>query len=262
MPDLPGILDAPVAAVAASPGTASPAAHTTTTQAAQPPAPVIEQFMSSDSVPPELQERHKQMQAAFTQRMQGLAEKSKGMETMQERANLLDALLARPDIQALVAGRNAAVAAAPEPEQPTMTADDMAEMLTHPEKLIQLIDQRAEERAKRLIGPVAQKAEQVMTDRSIETFKASHPDMEPYRTKMADLLEAGEAGNLESAYRLAKYDSIVRETQQQTRTEMAANAAARTESASSSAAHVARPSKKMSWDESAAAALQAVGAGR
>ena len=181
---------------------------------------------------------------------------------MQQRAQLLDTLLARPDIQALVAGRTETPKADVAPAAPTLTPDDITELLIHPEKLISLIDARADERAARLIGPVAQKAEQVMTDRGIEAFKASHPDMDTYKAKMADLLESKEAGNLDSAYRLAKYDVIIRETQQATRAEMAANAAARTESSSSSSAHTARPAKKMSFDESADAALQAVGAGR
>ena len=211
---------------------------------------------------PELQKGYSSLQADYTRKTQALAEKMKGADSMQQRAQLLDTLLARPDIQALVAGRTETPKADVAPAAPTLTPDDITELLIHPEKLISLIDARADERAARLIGPVAQKAEQVMTDRGIEAFKASHPDMDTYKAKMADLLEAKEAGNLESAYRLAKYDVIIRETQQATRAEMAANAAARTESSSSSSAHTARPAKKMSFDESADAALQAVGAGR
>ena len=257
MPDEPG---APLG-VSAPSGAIQPPA-TPPTSASTPPEPgaAPETFFDASTLPQELQGRYKDMQGAFTQKTQALAEANKGIEAIRHQAGLFQALSDNPAFQQWMArGGKAAEPAAPTPE-PSFTPDQMADLLTNPDKFRDYIRNQAIEVAKGMVTPVAQKAEQVMADRTIEAFEVSHPDMKPYKAQMAELLEHG-VPSLDLAYKLVKYDVIERETKQRTLAEAAAKAKQISTPVSTTAGTVPRPAGKlMGMFESADLARQQLAA--
>lgn len=176
--------------------------------------PAEESFFDPTGLSPELQAAYKQMQGAFTKKMQGLSE-------AQKKAQSLDDLVAyepflnwynqhragtdkpSPKQEALRENPNKEPAKAPEEMDPEV----YAQIIQDPKKFNQYVKQLAMETA----GPEIQKAKQVaeytQNLMKVEKFGQEHPDFWELDRKglMEPLIDKYPGLELEDYYKLAKY---------------------------------------------------------
>ncbi len=213
-------------------------------------------FFDPTNLAPELQGRYQEMQTAFTQKTQALAEERRQIAETQARAAKWDALSQDQSFQGWLQTRYA-----PKPETPVaaLTPEQMASLLTDPAQFDRYITQKAESIARAAMTPVRQQTEQFLASQELKNFATRHPDYAIYRDAMIPMVEQGY--KLDDAYKLAKHDVLIRDAVDKALKESRAKAAGGSpEIKSQSPTRLAKHGKKMSWDEAVATAESAVAA--
>ena len=171
-----------------------------------------ETFFDPAQLPPELEATYKKMQAAFTQKTQGLAESKKKVEAY-------DQLLAAPEFRRWFYEQTNPAPEKPEvqkeKEQPPALSDEqLAEIATDPRKLVAFVEAVVQDRLTRTVMPVAEgarlKAEELSLQRDIESFGNQVPDFwELDRQGLIDrALDRYPGLSIEDAYKIAKFPTM------------------------------------------------------
>ena len=191
---------------------AQEAAKAQAEQATQSTQASEETFFDPAQLPPELEATYKKMQAAFTQKTQGLAESKKKVEAY-------DQLLAAPEFRRWFYEQTNPAPEKPEvqkeKEQPPALSDEqMAEIATDPRKLVAFVEAVVQDRLTRTVMPVAEgarlKAEELSLQRDIESFGNQVPDFwELDRQGLIDRpLDRNPGLSKEDAYNIANFPKM------------------------------------------------------
>lgn len=220
------------------------------------PAASTPTFFDPASLAPELQGRYQEMQTAFTQKTQALAEERRQIAELQARAAKWDALSQDQSFTSWLQTRHQPKA---DTQPAALTPEQMATLLTDPAQFDRYITQKAESIARAALTPVRQQTEQFLASQELKSFASSHPDYAIYRDAMIPMVEQGY--KLDDAYKLAKHDVLIRDAVDKAVKDLKAKAAGGSpETKSQSPTRLAKHGKKMSWDEAVSTAESAVAA--
>lgn len=169
-------------------------------------------------LPPELLPHYKNMQGAFTKKMQAISETLESLAPHRERLALLDRAI-NGDPEALKNLQR--IAGVQAPQAPAKEAvEEIPEQFESTKQLMEFIDKRAQSIAKKMLDdvmpqvqqPLQQMQEQAMKQKAmaeIDSMKVKYPDFEKQVPEILRIREEMGPIPLEAAYKLATWSAKV-----------------------------------------------------